>query len=154
MRSKKQHFSFKSKRNALFLRCMVALWILANLLLLVFALRKLPLGNRLYTFYPFNYNHNVGVWAYDITEFVSYSIILPFLLYHLFDFMWKHSKKRTQNVALFITIIYCLGFILLSFFYHPSMMELYISLLKATLNILLVMYFIQYVFKIQNQHKN
>ena len=143
---------FKNRKNNVFLLIAV-LWFFINLMLLKFALDKMPLGNRLLTFYPFNYKSNAGIWAYDITEFISYTFVFPFLFYFLLLKQPKEaSGKSVSKYALFF-IIYCLAFAAISFLDNSSIVYFFISLFKASLIFLLSMYFAGSIIdKLMNKH--
>lgn len=54
-----------------------SIWLLLNLSLLIIASRQTAVAdNRIAYIYPFNYHMaNTSLWAYDITEFIGYTLI-------------------------------------------------------------------------------
>ena len=71
------------------------IWLLLNLSLLIIASRQTAVADsRIANIYPFNYHiANTCLWAYDITEFIGYALILPPIITFLFKKIQKAEKS-------------------------------------------------------------
>lgn len=80
----------KIQNNMIFNRKLVwriwSIWLFLNLSLLIIASRQTAeTGSRIACIYPFNYHMaNTSLWAYDITEFIGYALVIPPVVAFLF----------------------------------------------------------------------
>ena len=84
----------------------VVAWILLNLSFLTDASGLTPPGSRSAYIFPFNQTPMQGLWAYDITEFVGYALLLPALLIFIMrDAFLRGTEylRRKISVATLIT---------------------------------------------------
>lgn len=56
-----------------------SLWLLLNTVLLVKS--STYEKESITILFPFNYRSDPGLWAYDLSEFICYSFVIPFLMY-------------------------------------------------------------------------
>ena len=61
---------------------LMGVWTIINILLYVRSSQLTSHGNRLAFFFPFNYNYSDhSPWAYDISELLVYTILLPLMIF-------------------------------------------------------------------------
>lgn len=87
----------------------VAAWILLNLSYLLNASDFTPPGMRSEYFFPFNSTPMQGIWAYDITEFVGYALLLPALLiFILRNAFRKGTEMLRRKISLTAIVMPCI----------------------------------------------
>lgn len=135
------------KKNIYFTSGIILLWITLNVVILNIASNDNSVDQFLY-FYPFNYNTCPGLWAYDISEFLVYGIILTLSVLFLISFILIHLQGKVRKICLRFCIafvIYCFGFVFISIFYNPSLVGLYIAIFKGVIIFFIAFYFAGYI---------
>lgn len=123
-----------------------SIWLLFNLSLLIIASRQTAVAdNRIAYIYPFNYHMvNTCLWAYDITEFIGYALILPPIITFLFKKIQKAEKSCFNRMMIFAFktyIIYCFGFVVIAYLDDSAVIEFYLTLAKA-IAMMIVTYYV------------
>ena len=97
---------------------LLVLWVSLNIFLPVktFSYHSLQSASVLF---PFNYRSNPGLWAYDFTEFIGYSCVIPYLIYTYMKKQVFFSEKleKFNSCFLLFMIAYCdftLSFLIVS----------------------------------------
>lgn len=89
-----------------------SLWLLLNTVLLVKS--STYEKESITILFPFNYRSDPGLWAYDLSEFICYSFVIPFLMY---SYIKRHfllaNKLNNLKSWLFLFIIAYCDFVLL-----------------------------------------
>lgn len=113
----------KIQNNMIFNRKLVwmvwSIWLFLNLSLLIIASRQTAeAGSRIACIYPFNYHMaNTSLWAYDITEFIGYALVIPPVVAFLFQRFKRSEKDKFCQMMIFAFktyIIYCFGFVVMT----------------------------------------
>lgn len=135
----------KKKKISTSLLALLCLWIALNILLFIIGFRSSNLENTFKYFYPFNYNvREDSLWAYDISELLVYTFILPIVTYHIlkFTFYNVNGKSRKRIMCYVWTFIaYCLGFAIVSIINDSEINKSYLILSKA----IIMFYFAYYI---------
>lgn len=84
-----------------------------------------------------------GLWSYDVSEFVVFTLVLPAVIIMLFyyiscEFTDKIRRKAENFVLSFV--IYCIGFEIVSLFDDYSWTFFYLCVLIAAIQFLLAFY--------------
>lgn len=122
------------------------IWLLLNLSLLIIASRQTAIAdNRIVYIYPFNYHMaNTSLWAYDITEFIGYTLILPPIIAFLFK-KFKRAEKNCFNKMIVFAFktytIYCFGFVVIAYLDDSAVIEFYLTIAKA-MAMMMVTYYV------------
>lgn len=91
-----------------------------------------PLENRFVYIYPFNKVSIPGLWAYDVSEFILYGVVLPAaataaLWKRFFGAAEKLKKRITEFFLLFPVIM---GLLITSYIYDYVISMLYLEVIK------------------------
>lgn len=128
------------QNNMIFNRKLVwrvwSIWLFLNLSLLIIASRQTAeAGSRIACIYPFNYHMaNTSLWAYDITEFIGYALVIPPVVAFLFQRFKRSEKDRFCQMMIFAFktyIIYCFGFVVIAYWDDSAIIEFYLMIAKA-----------------------
>lgn len=93
----------------------VVAWILLNLSFLTDAMGMTPPGHRADYIFPFNQTPMQGLWAYDITEFIGYALLLPALIiFILRNAFIKGTENLRRKISLCALCAPCLFGLLLA----------------------------------------
>jgi len=131
---------------------LLVLWDVLNVLLFVQAGMRTS-GKSICHIYPFNYVYSEScLWGYDITELLFYIFVFPALAIYGVKYVQAKIKttgnKKKFKLCVNGGIIYCYGFIIISFLDNSSMIGLYLSCMKAILIIMAAYYVSRTVFSI------
>lgn len=89
----------------LFLSILSCLWEIINITLFVKSAGTATMKEKISVFFPFNYNDNPGLWAYDITEFSCYTLAVLLALNHLYTH--RNTTQRTEACFYIAAFLYC-----------------------------------------------
>ena len=130
---------------------LLGVWTIINILLYIKSSKLAGPGNSYKFFFPFNYRYSENcLWAYDMFEFVAYTILLPIgiilmiryaLLYH----EGKQRNRLVRYICLFIAV--CFSFAAAAFTDNSAVIELLFSAVKGGVGFLISYYFARYVFR-------
>ena len=127
-------------------KALFLLWLLLHIALLIISFSQGSIQS-VFALFPFNYKSQPGLWAYDITEFIGYSCVIPYLV-------WTSIKRKissSRRIAIFtpLCIAYCdflLAFMLFSDNYDVAFFLL--SIIWGLLIFLLARYVVEMIFSI------
>lgn len=84
-------------------------WFVLNLTFMLNAMFMSGKGDPLDFLYPFSSNPQSGFWAYDLSEFISYGIVLPLLAQISFStYALKANLTKQSTVTSLWMIILCI----------------------------------------------
>ncbi len=87
---------------------------------------------------------NTSLWAYDITEFIGYTLILPPIIAFLFK-KFKRAEKNCFNKMIVFAFktytIYCFGFVVIAYLDDSAVIEFYLTIAKA-MAMMMVTYYV------------
>lgn len=153
----------KIQNNMIFNRKLVwriwSIWLFLNLSLLIIASRQTAeAGSRIACIYPFNYHMaNTSLWAYDITEFIGYALVIPSVVAFLFQRFKRSEKNRFCQMMIFAFktyIIYSFGFVVIAYWDDSAIIEFYLTIAKAMAMMIVTYYMADDVFDAIAKLKN
>ena len=103
----------RNKKIYIFISLIIySLWLLLNTILLIKS--STYEKESITILFPFNYRSNPGLWAYDVSEFICYTCVIPYLIYsHVKRHVLFANKLNSLNYWLFLLIIAYFDFVLL-----------------------------------------
>lgn len=113
-KTKRPEATRKKKKYFVYAGISVIAWILLNLSYMISASGLTSYGDRFDYIFPFNAVPLQGLWAYDISEFVGYAVILPaVLILALRHSFIKGTEKVRKRISLTALVVPCLlGFLM------------------------------------------
>ena len=89
---------------------------------------------------------NTSLWAYDITEFIGYALVIPPVVAFLFQRFKRSKKDRFCQMMIFAFktyIIYSYGFVVIAYWDDSAIIEFYLTIAKA-IAMMIVTYYVAY----------
>lgn len=83
-------------------------WIALNAMVLYLSSSMLA-DNKFDDFFPVNYMEHPGLWSYDVSEFVVYGVVVPYIMYINVKYYHKHSKAKyvkAYDIALSVFVAF------------------------------------------------
>lgn len=112
------------------------LWVALNVLML--CLSGEGVENPIKYFYPFNWNVASGLWAYDLSEFIIYGLLLPLLVISvvLYAFTRLNERARKRCIAYSTAFtVYCFLIAIVSLTGNVAMVGILTTMLNIALMI-------------------
>lgn len=100
---------------------------------------------------------NTSLWAYDITEFIGYALVIPPVAAFLFQRFKRSEKNRFCQMMIFAFktyIIYCFGFVVIAYWDDSAIIEFYLTIAKAMAMMIVTYYVADDVFDAIAKLKN
>lgn len=120
------------------------IWVILNIVLFQKSFESDGMGSQDKYFFPFNYRcSSTCLWAYNISEFVLYTIILPFVIIGMYKYALSMDDRKIKNRyarIIWIIIIYCFVFAIVAMFDDAVLIEFMLNIAKAIAKFLLVFY--------------
>ena len=140
-------------RNAMMYKilgsALMGVWTIINILLYVRSSQLTSHGNRLAFFFPFNYNYSdYSLWAYDISELLVYTILLPLMIFLMMRYvLLNHEGEKRKRLIKYIIIFIAICFFLtiIAFFDNTAFIKLFFSAIKGAIIFYSAYYFGRYI---------
>ena len=104
-------------------------WVALNFLLVVEASMMDVTESRWLAFYPLNTGETLGLWAYDVSEFVVYALVLPvWLCLYLKNRLWDRQNRLRRKTLMF-AVLWMLagsGMMVLTYVGIPGILQTYV----------------------------
>lgn len=100
---------------------------------------------------------NTSLWAYDITEFIGYALVIPPVVAFLFQRFKRSEKNRFYQMMIFAFktyIIYSFGFVVIAYWDDSAIIEFYLTIAKAMAMMIVTYYVADDVFDAIAKLKN
>lgn len=115
MKEMKDYLLLLRRHISIFCGILWLVWLSLNAILLYLS-SSMPVADKLSTFFPVNYMDAPGLWSYDVSEFVIYGFVVPYMMYANVKYYHKHSKEKYVKVYdVVLSVFIAFSFILVAF---------------------------------------
>ena len=139
----------KKRKYFVYAGISVIAWILLNLSYMISASGLKAYGDRYDYIFPFNAVPLQGLWAYDISEFIGYALVIPTVLILIFAHSFiKGTEKIRRRISLTSLVIPCiLGFLMATRIDNYYLRMSYYNFIQIASAIVLIILLLELLYK-------